>query len=581
MQLPSFEEIKERKLVQWALAYLAGAWLVLQVVAVLGGMYDWPAGLLRAVPVVLGVGFVGALVVAWYHGEQGRQRASGTELMILAVLLGIAGLGVMLVGPEDGTAVESAATTPASVVEAPEADRASVAVLPFANMSGDAGQDYFSDGLTEELLTTMARVPGLRVAARTSAFAFEDSDAAADSIGRALGVAHLVEGSVRRAGERVRVTARLVDASSGTETWTERYDREVTDVFAVQEEIARAVARELRIRVSGDPLAEAGTDDAEAYEAVLRGRAAIERREGTRAEWTAEAKRAFEEALGRDSAYAAAWAGLAGVPVQEAYGGLAEDEEARYAEARAAAERALELDPAEGSALYTLGFIALVHDKDYEAAAEHFERAIEANPSDARSLAAIGWALQPLGRGAEALRAAERAVELDPLATSVLNNAANVYGAEQEHRRAVELLRNALALQSDDPTLLVNLASVLARLGEHAEAVERAERAVELAPESDPFRGLLAWVYARAGRSAEAEQTLAQVPDDNLYGVRAVTRWTLGERDRAFALMERGVDAGEIPVEDLRTSPDYDEMREDPRWAALVARAEAVAASEE
>ena len=574
MPLPTLKEVKKRKLVRWTLAYLAGAWLVLQVVTVLGGLYTWPAGLLRAVPVVLGVGFFAALVVAWYHGERGAQRVSGIELGILTVLLALAGLGVMIVGDgsDAATAGAAAAAGPAGIFAAPEADRASVAVLPFRSVG--EGEDYFAEGLTDELLATMARVPGLRVAARTSAFAFADTDVPADSIGRAFGVAHLVEGSVRRAGERVRITGQLVDAGTGFRVWSETYDRRVEDIFAVQEEIARAVARELRIRVSGDPLAAAGTRDAAAYEAVLRGRAALERRQGTTAEWTAEAERAFGDALERDSAYAAAWAGLAHVRFQEAYRQVAPDKEAAYAEARAAAERALALDPREATAHYTLGLVAQVHESDYTTAAGHYERAIEANPSDARALAVLGWALVPLGREAEALRAAERAVELDPLSTTILNNAGAVYYFARKPERAVELGRMVAALAPHNATTLANLAYWRLQLGQRAEAIENAERAVALEPEGGYERGVLALVYAHAGRRAEAERALASVPEDR-YILRALTAWALGEQDQAFALLAQSVDAGETPVETLRTSLDYDEMRSDPRWAALVARAEA------
>ncbi len=279
MPLPSLEEVKDRKLAQWGLAYLAGGWLVLQVLDIVGDRFGWPDAWLRGLIVVLVIGFFAALVLAWYHGEQGRQRVGGVELGILTALLGLAGLGVMLVGPGGA---EPAGSAPLAVLGF-EADRSSIAVLPFENV-GAADEGYFADGLTDELLATMAPVPGLRVAARTSAFAFKDTDASADSIGRALNVAHLVVGSVRRLGDRVRVSAELVNAETGFSEWAETYERDVTDAFAVQDEIARAVARELRLRVGGDPLAKAQTDDAEAYALFLRGRAALECREGSTAE---------------------------------------------------------------------------------------------------------------------------------------------------------------------------------------------------------------------------------------------------------------------------------------------------------
>lgn len=567
-------KIKERKIVQWALAYLAGAWLVLQVVDVLGGMYEWPPELFRAVPVVLAVGFIAALVLAWYHGERGAQKVSGVELGILASLLAIAGLGVMLVGGGNGAADSSLAAGSGSE-EPQRVDRASVAVLPFDNLSQEDADGYFASGLTEELLATMARVPGLKVAARTSSFAFGDKDDSTKAIGEALGVAHLVEGSVRRAGEQVRVTARLINAESGSEIWTDTYERRLEDVFAVQEQIARAVARELRIRVGDTSLAATGSDNVDAYDAVLRGRAALERREGSSSEWVGTAERAFETAIELDEDYAAAWGGLAGVQFQKGYLGLVDDPDAAMDAAREAANRALTLDPTDGYALYALALIALHHEFDYREAVQRFEKAIEVNPSSARSLALIGWALVPLGEQARALRMAERAIELDPLSVTVLNNASAVFSMARRFERAKSLYERALELHPEDTVLLYNLATNLSMIGEDERAIEIIDRTVALAPEVDFYRQQRAWVYARAGRTEAAEAALEEMAED-AYALRGITAWELGKEDMAFEAWRQGVQKGDIPVGMLQTSPEFDPVRESPRWAELIEFARSV-----
>lgn len=575
MTLTTFDKIKERKIVQWALTYLAGAWLVLQVVDVLGGMYGWPDSLVRSIPVMLVAGFLATLVLAWYHGEKGAQRISGVELSILATLLAIAGLGVMLVGGGHSAQVPSIGSS-GDADQKEILDRASVAVLPFDNLSREDAEGYFASGLTEELLATMARVPGLKVAARTSSFAFRDSSDSTQAIGQALGVAHLVEGSVRRAGDQVRVTARLVDADSGSEMWTNTYERRLEDVFAVQEQIARAVARELRIRVGEAALARAGTESIRAYDELLRGRAILERREGTTAEWIAAAETAFEAAIEVDENYASAWGGLSRLRLQKAYRGIADDPEAMYDAARDAAKRALSLAPQQGDALYTLGLIALHHDRDYQRAADEFQSAIDANPSDARSLALIGWALHPLGQKSRAVRLAERALELDPLSLTVLNNASSVLVLDGQVERATAILQAALELEPESPVLSSNLGAYLSLLGRHEEAIERADRSVALAPESEGFRSMKTWVYARAGRIDQPDEALASIPEDD-PAMRGNVAWALGKQARAFEYFERAIRAGELSLADLESDPFLDTVRDSRGWSDLIELARVLA----
>jgi adenylate cyclase len=246
------QRLKERKLVQWGLAYLAGAWILLQVLGELRDTYAWPPVILRVVTALAGVGFFAALVIAYYHGEKGEQRVGGTELALLAAILAVAGGVVWAVGRS-----QAAGSTPAanSVNSAAALPARSIAVLPFENLSSDPENEYFSDGITEEILSGLAKVEGLKVAARTSSFAFKHKNVPVGEIGDLLGVAHVLEGSVRKAGNRIRISAQLVNTRTGYHLWSESYDRELKDVFAIQDEISRAIIGTLttRLAVGGRP----------------------------------------------------------------------------------------------------------------------------------------------------------------------------------------------------------------------------------------------------------------------------------------------------------------------------------------
>jgi adenylate cyclase len=273
---PTLLRLRERKVVQWALAYLAGAWVLLQLTSMLGGMYDLPRTLVRAVPVLLAVGFLAALVLAWYHGEKGRQRVSGPELLMLGALLLIAGAAVAWVG--------GGAERPVAAAEPPGAaptvvDARSLAVLPFADLSEAGDQKWFAEGLAEEILNRLARLGELRVSARNSSFRFEDRAVDVREIGRLLGVASVVEGSVRRDGDRLRIGVQLVRAADGFHLWSQTYDRHLDDVFAIQADIAENIARALDVVLDHERrnrMLATGTREPAAFLYYLRGRAEYE-----------------------------------------------------------------------------------------------------------------------------------------------------------------------------------------------------------------------------------------------------------------------------------------------------------------
>jgi TolB-like protein len=340
--------LRRRKVVQWGIAYAAGAWGLLQGLQFLAETYEWSSRVLKLSTLAFLIGLPIALVLAWYHGDRGEQRIRGTELAIITILFLAAGVIFWRYEQtsENAPASESAAAqasraTPADVADAPDAK--SIAVLPFADMSPGKDQEYMSDGIAEELLSVLAQIPELRVIARTSSFAFKGEKIEIAEIAKRLNVAHVLEGSVRTSGNKVRVTAQLIRAADSTHVWSESYDRPLDDIFAVQDEIADAIVQALRIRLLGAAVSsrEGGTENVEAYQFYLQ---AVSAFNVATPESLESAERLLKQAIRLDPDYGRAWSRLGWVaytksttsnkPAIEAY------EEARQYAACAAAEPA-------------------------------------------------------------------------------------------------------------------------------------------------------------------------------------------------------------------------------------------------
>ena len=494
---------------------------------------------------------------------------------MLAGILLIAGVAVALVSRSGKTADPLAAAivggpaAPGVLAAAPAPEQGSIAVLPFADMSPANDQEYFSDGLTEELLNVLAQIPELRVAARTSSFSFKGKNLPVDSVGRALKVGHVLEGSVRKAGDQVRITAQLIDAKTGFHMWSETYDRELKDVFAVQDEISKAVAEQLRLKLApGEQLAKQETTSPEAHTLLLKGIAA--HRQSTR-ESFAEAERLFRQAVERDPRYAQAHARLSNTLMLRAYNRHVPLEEG-YARARAAAERALALDPKQSEAHAVLGRIADTRDWNFAAAEAHFRRALEANPGDARGRSLRAWLLMRLGKPEEAVREARRATELDPLSMAAYNNLGAMYSYAGQPQKAVEAFEAALALAPNAVPIASNLALSYSDLNRHADAIRTAERARALDAKDSFTLASLGYVYGRVGKRAEAERALAALrgqPDASPYLIATIYAG-LGDRERAFGMLEQAVEKRDDSVPDLGVDPVFNDLRGDPRMQRLL-----------
>jgi eukaryotic-like serine/threonine-protein kinase len=447
----------------------------------------------------------------------------------------------------------------------------SIAVLPFSNLSGDKENEYFSDGLAEDILNALVKVPGLQVTARTSTLAFVGKGQDIRSIAQALNVEHILEGSVRKLGNRLRVTAQLIKASDGYHLWSERYDREMTDVFAIQDEISQAIVETLKLKLSGQPLLNRPTADLEAYNLYLRGRHLSAR---LNPESVRVAREYFEQALARDPKYALAYAGagyllfIEGVWGQSAPSGTLPD-------AKRALQKALELDESLAVAHAYLGSVLGYYDYDWTGAEREMKRALELGPTVAEVHFCYAMhLLQPLGRLREAEIAFKRAAELDPLYhLAVIGLAENAYRRDDADA-AITLAKRALDL---DATYyfshwMLGLAYFLK--GRVEEAVDAVERAVRFSERNPWVLASLCNLYSRAGRKEEATAVLKELEQRAQSGY--VAPGVFGIMCLGFGQVEQALDWYEKAIEDrdaialyLATEPKLGRLRSHPRYQAL------------
>ena len=592
-----FSELKRRNVIRVAGLYLVGAWLLIQVASTMLPAFDAPAWVLRAIIITLAVGFIPALIFSWAFEltPQGLKREEEVppnesmtphtgrridQLIIAVLVLALAyfGFDKFVLGPRREAAL---ATT--SRPNEQRTSTNSVAVLAFDNLSDDKGSEYFSDGISEELLTVLQKIPGLHVAARTSAFSFKGKNATAQEIGAKLGVAHLVEGSVRKAGDVVRIAARLTQATTGEEQWSENYTRNLKDVFAVQTELATTIVEQLRGQLTGggDVTAKAviqqqvqtaekgGTRNVEAHESYLQGRYFINRHSQ---EGTDQARPAFERAVQLDPSFALAWAGLAQTHnwyCNYATEGGQKGFNAHLAAAREAIEKALAIEPDLPEALFARAMIETNFDYNWKGAAETLRKALALAPQDPALLMEAGNLAQARGETTQCLDLLRRAVALDPVNAQAraflggsLSNFGNQEEARTEYAREIEL--NPLAPNSYAATGLTYLLQ-----GKFEEAAVAAQR------DAAGWARLLTVSCARWGQKRVAESDAALAELIAKYGETAA--YQVGEvygyrndKDKAFEWLERARrqrDAG-LPV--LRADTLLRNLHGDPRWDALL-----------
>ena len=476
--------------------------------------------------------------------------------------------GYRFVGPCAAMAQPAAATG---------AGRRMLVVLPFENLSGGRKHDYFSEGLTEEMISQLARLSPeqLGVIARTSAMQYKSTTKTAQQIEQELAVSHLLEGSVRRSGERVRITAQLIRVSDATHLWAEGYERSLHDILALQAEVARAIAREIQIKLTvgvQHRLDRVAAIDPEAHEAYLRGRHLWNRRteEGLR-----NSIALYEEAIRRQPDYAMAYTGVADSYVMLACRGMVSAKET-FRRARAAARKALELDGELGEAHGSLAHVRL-HDWDWEGLDRDFLRAIELHPAQPIVYYWYGEFLMSMGRPEEAIAMTRRAQQADPLSPVIAASLAMILYLARHYDEAARMLQRAQEIDPDH--FLPHLRMGLVRLQQegYPEAIRELQTAARLANHSTETLAALGTGYAMAGMSGEAHRIVAQLQASqaehyvlpyNIAKIYAAAR----DKDKSFEWLERAYQEGDPDLIELNSEPLFDRLRGEPKFSELMRR---------
>ena len=565
--------LKQRKLVQWALAYVAFAFALLQGVDIVAQRFAWPDAVERILIIAICVGFFVTLLLAWYHGEQGAQKVSGTEIVILALLLAIGG-GLLWRFERATPAMRSAGVAPAAsnVQPASAIPAKSIAVLPFVNMSGDPKNDYFSDGITEEILDALAQVPKLKVAARTSAFAFKNKAEDLRKVGDVLDVATVLEGSVQKSGYEVRITAQLIDTRTGYHLWSEKYDRKLTSIFAVEDEISKAITDKLQAQFAAgrdQPLFAKKAVDPRAHDFYLRGLPLI----AARGPGLRSAVANFQQAVAIDPGYAQAWAALAEAQMLLPHYFLAPTDTA-FPVGEAAAKRALALDPNTATAYVALAMMYRIQWK-WQQADTAFRHALKITPGDAEAADQYAQFLLAVGHLDEALEQIDRAQRLDPLSGIVGVTRANVLTALRHFGEAATQVQAVVTAYPDYALGHFVAADVAIYRHDYADAIAQLKAGAILVGENPAVYQLLVDGVANPAQRSAARRAVLMAKADmhQRLSEPARIKWLmlLGEHDAALDTLQRiGHDV--MFGQDNVWQPPFDPVRSDPRFKQALHR---------
>jgi TolB-like protein/Flp pilus assembly protein TadD len=556
--------LKQRKLVQWAIAYVAGAWAVLQALGLAAESYDWPHRVMQIAFAAIAVGFVVTLLLAWYHGEQGRQRVSGTELLLIALVLALGGGLLWHFGRPAPAA--SAAAVPGAVPNAaksmPQPGIASVpiaaqpipaksiAVLPFENLSTDKGNAYFADGIQDLILTKLADIGDLKVISRTSTAKYASHPDDLKTIGRQLGVATILEGSVQKAGNQVLINVQLIDARTDSHIWAETYRRTLTDIFGVEGEVAQKVADALKAKLTAtesQAVARVLTKNPEAYTLYLKAKYESDQflnGDGQPAHQQ-RANRDLKQAIALDPEFAAAYAELARIELGM-YEGRVEDPDASLTLAEANARKALALQADLVDGYIALGHL-LLRQARYGQALDAIQTAARLAPGNADAAFLLGAVHVETGDLKQGLADFSKALSLDPRAGTRYLGVATIQASLRRYDDARQTLQRGLAISPNDQLLHARMAWILLLQGD----LDGARAQLEPLPLDARGRPALmanAWWLAR-----DYQKTLAaarQIPQRNVWSDAGNREgWTgmayvgLGDLPRAQAAFKRARDA--------------------------------------
>ncbi len=592
MQL--FKELQRRNVFRVTLGYVVSCWLLLQIADVLLGVIEAPGWVLQTMFLFVALGFPVVVFFSWAYEvtpegikreedvdrSQSTTHVTGRKLDRAIVVVLIISLGYFIwesrfkeSGHEDlpgsgqtsvadqGESGPAAQSNDADIGAAVISDK-SIAVLPFVNMSEDAGNEYFSDGLSEELLNLLAQIPELKVAARTSSFSLKGRNLHVSEVGEMLKVAHVLEGSVRKAGDRVRITAQLIKVDDGYHLWSDTYDRTLDDIFAIQDEIAYSVVQQLKVTLMGEAPT-ALESDPHAYALYLEAR-------HTHRQMTAEslkkAQGLYEQALLIDPGLVVAMKGLASNLMNQENNGLLPGG-AGYSRAREILENALLLDPDNVRVHEGLGWLAIFHDNDLAQAAVHYEHALNLDQADPEMIGASAALLVHLGRPEDAIGPREYAIERDPLNPVGHSNLGSIYYFSGHWDKAIASYQTALELS---PGYIGAQYFIGASYLMKGEAEKAREAFLQEGDEEYRTKGEALAAHA-LGQAAEFQAKVAELAER--WGgqwpseVAHVYAWT-GDADQAFEWLQKSIDEEEgafSPVDPL-----LGPLHEDPRWQPML-----------
>jgi TolB-like protein/Tfp pilus assembly protein PilF len=574
-----FAELKRRNVLRAAAFYAASAWLLVQVATQVFPFFHIAEWVVRWIVVAAAIGFPFAMLFSWFyewtpHGLQleseippNESITSHTGKKLDRWIIAILALAVVLLLADKFVLHKDAET--ATTLGAPDK---SIAVLPFDNLSRDLDNAYFCEGVQDEILTRLAKVADLKVISRTSTQHFKSTPDNLPQIAKQLGVAHIVEGSVQKAGDQVRVNVQLINALTDAHLWADTYDRRLTDIFTVESEIAKTIAETLQARLTGSEktsIAKTPTVNPDAYELYLRGKFFAEKRTGADLRKSIEY---YDQAIAKDPNYPLAYVGLADSHMLlTAYGAISTKEAA--SPARAALKKALELDDSLAQAHASSGLLATL-ELDLNRAITELERAIQLNPNYATAHHWIALPLTAIGQSDRGVLEGKRAIELDPLSLIINADLCWVYFNGRRYDQAEAQTRKTLEMDSHFYVAHYYLGEALQFKGKLTDAIAEFQKAVEL--NNDPFSlAILGQAYARQGKTDEAQKVLARLREQaksqyvSPYAF-AVVLTGLGEKAHAIDELERGYDDTGFYISLIKVDPLFDDLRGDPRFEALV-----------
>ncbi len=578
-----FAELKRRNVYKVAVAYAVAGWALAQGIAQVFPVFDIPNWVVRLIVLFIIIGLPIALALAWMFEltPQGIKRTETADAMpgmarqkkhtwiYVIVIGGLLSIGLFFLGRYTAS--------PAGARESgrpggPSLPQKSIAVLPFDNLSRDPDNAYFAEGVQDEILTRLAKVADLKVISRTSTQHFKSAPENLPEIAKQLGVTNILEGSVQKAADQVRVNVQLINAMTDAHVWADTYDRKLTDIFAVESEIAKTIAETLQAKLTGaekSSIAKAPTANPEAYELYLKGRFFWNKRTG------ADLRKAidyFNQAIAKDPNYALAYVGLAdSYLLLSSYAAVSPGES--LPPARSALKKALELDDSLAEAHASFGLLATL-ELDLHRALDELKRAVELKPNYATAHHWLALAHLTLAQFDQAISEAKRAIELDPLSLVINADTSWIYFSARRYDEAEAQVRKTLEIGPQFFLAHYYLGEVLQFKGRLSEAIAEFQKAFEL--NNDPYSlAMLGQAYARNGQKDEAQKILARLNEEAKshyvapYAL-ALVQTALGDKDRAIEELERAYAQGETNyLFAIKVDPMLDNLRGDPRFEAL------------